>query len=117
MGLLRRFRIDPYLVLILLMVVLATLLPVRAAAADIFGWATKLAIAVLFFFHGAKLSRDAVIAGLGAAAVPDCPAPRIRLISVSAKKATLRAPARVKNTPSLVRNLAGSPSTCTRRTR
>ena len=28
------------------------------------GWATKLAIALLFFLHGAKLSREAVIAGI-----------------------------------------------------
>jgi sodium/bile acid cotransporter 7 len=64
LALLRRFRIDPYLVLILLMVALATLLPVRGASAVGFGWATKIAIAILFFFHGAKLSRDSVIAGL-----------------------------------------------------
>ena len=64
LALLRRFRVDPYLVLILGMVVLATLLPVRGAAADAFGLATRLAIALLFFFHGAKLSREAVLAGL-----------------------------------------------------
>ena len=65
LALLQRFRIDPYLVLILLMVVLATLLPVQGQAAVGFGWATKAAIALLFFFHGARLSRASVLAALG----------------------------------------------------
>ena len=64
LALLRRFRVDPYLLLILGMVALATLLPVRGGAATAFNLATKLAIALLFFFHGAKLSREAVLAGL-----------------------------------------------------
>ncbi len=64
LGFMRRYRIDPYLVLIVTMMGLATLLPVRGMAADAFDWATKIAIAVLFFFHGAKLSREAVIGGL-----------------------------------------------------
>jgi sodium/bile acid cotransporter 7 len=64
LALLRRLRIDPYLALILLMVGLATLLPVRGVAATGFGWATKIAIAVLFFFHGARLSRESVLAAL-----------------------------------------------------
>ena len=63
-ALLARYRIDPYLVLIMAMVGLATLLPVQGAAAAVFSVATKLAIALLFFFHGAKLSRQAVLAGL-----------------------------------------------------
>ncbi|MBQ1540441.1 MAG: bile acid:sodium symporter [Caulobacteraceae bacterium] len=46
------------------MVVLASLLPARGEAAVGLGWATKLAIALLFFLHGAKLSREAVIAGI-----------------------------------------------------
>ncbi|WP_163593607.1 bile acid:sodium symporter, partial [Klebsiella variicola] len=45
-------------------VVLASLLPARGEAAVGLGWATKLAIALLFFLHGAKLSREAVIAGI-----------------------------------------------------
>lgn len=45
------------------MVALASVWPVRGAAAADFGLATKLAIALLFFLHGARLSREAVIAG------------------------------------------------------
>jgi sodium/bile acid cotransporter 7 len=64
LALLRRFRIDPYLVLILAMVALASLLPVRGGAAQAFDWATKGAIALLFFLHGARLSRQSVLMGL-----------------------------------------------------
>jgi sodium/bile acid cotransporter 7 len=49
---------------ILGMVALATVLPVRGAAATDLSLITKLVIALLFFLHGAKLSRDAVIAGI-----------------------------------------------------
>jgi sodium/bile acid cotransporter 7 len=44
--------------------VLASVLPVRGEAATIVGWVVKIAIALLFFLHGAKLSREAVVAGL-----------------------------------------------------
>nr|WP_278253710.1 bile acid:sodium symporter family protein [Caulobacter sp. CCUG 60055] len=57
-------RPDPYILALLGMVVLASLLPARGEAAVGLGWATKLAIALLFFLHGAKLSREAVIAGI-----------------------------------------------------
>ncbi|WP_422182702.1 bile acid:sodium symporter family protein [Caulobacter sp.] len=46
------------------MVVLASILPVRGEAATIVGWVVKIAIALLFFLHGAKLSREAVVAGI-----------------------------------------------------
>lgn len=61
----RRLRIDPYIVAILAMVVVASLLPARGVAAVGFDWLTKVVIAILFFLHGARLSREAVIAGLG----------------------------------------------------
>ena len=57
-------RPDPYIVAILLMVVLASLLPVSGQGAVWFGWLTKAAIALLFFLHGARLPRESVIAGL-----------------------------------------------------
>ncbi len=41
----------------------ASLLPCEGTAAVIFGWITNLGIALLFFLHGAKLSRQAIIAG------------------------------------------------------
>jgi sodium/bile acid cotransporter 7 len=54
---------DAYILLILGMVVLASMLPAHGAAAPVFGLITKIAIGVVFFLHGAKLSREAVIAG------------------------------------------------------
>lgn len=59
-----RFRPDPYMTAIVGMVVLATVLPVRGAAAHAMGIVTTLAIALLFFLYGARLSREAVVAGL-----------------------------------------------------
>jgi sodium/bile acid cotransporter 7 len=59
-----RLKVDVYLLLILAMVVAASIVPARGAAAAGFGWATKLAIGLVFFLHGARLSREAVIGGL-----------------------------------------------------
>ncbi|WP_250508371.1 bile acid:sodium symporter, partial [Caballeronia sp. GAFFF3] len=44
-------------------VVVASFLPCRGAAAVVFNWVTNIAIGLLFFLHGAKLSREAIIAG------------------------------------------------------
>jgi sodium/bile acid cotransporter 7 len=63
-GLLSRLKVDKYLLLIIAMVVTASFLPARGEAAVGFGWATKIAIGLVFFLHGARLSRDAVIRGL-----------------------------------------------------
>jgi len=46
------------------MVAAASFLPVRGGTAEGFAILTRAAIAVLFFLHGAKLSRAAVVAGL-----------------------------------------------------
>jgi sodium/bile acid cotransporter 7 len=59
-----RLKPDGYLLLILLMVALATVFPARGAAAKGFGLATDVAIGTVFFLHGARLSREAVIGGL-----------------------------------------------------
>jgi sodium/bile acid cotransporter 7 len=59
-----RLRIDPYIAAIVGMVVLASILPARGEAAHVMGTITTLAIALLFFLYGARLSREAVIAGL-----------------------------------------------------
>ena len=48
----------------MLMVVLASLLPVSGQGAVWFSWLTKAAIALLFFLHGARLPREQVVAGL-----------------------------------------------------
>jgi sodium/bile acid cotransporter 7 len=55
---------DLYVVAILIMVALASVLPVRGVYAAEFGVVTKLVIALLFFLHGAKLSRASVVAGI-----------------------------------------------------
>jgi sodium/bile acid cotransporter 7 len=60
----RRLRIDPYIVAILSMVLLASLLPARGQVSVGFDWLTKVVIAVLFFLHGARLSRRAVVTGM-----------------------------------------------------
>ncbi len=63
-GLLARFKIDPYILALISTVAVASLIPARGEIATGFGWVTKVAIALLFFLHGAKLSREAVIAGI-----------------------------------------------------
>lgn len=63
-GLAARLKIDGYILAIVGMVVLASLLPARGEAAHVVGLATKVGIAMVFFLHGSKLSREAVIAGL-----------------------------------------------------
>ncbi|OLP59128.1 hypothetical protein BJF93_04220 [Xaviernesmea oryzae] len=60
----KRFLPDTFTLMLVATVILASLLPVSGAAAEYFGLATNLAIALLFFLHGARLSRDVVLAGL-----------------------------------------------------
>lgn len=55
---------DPLIVSLLITMGLATLAPASGQAAVVVDWLATLMIVVLFFFHGAKLSRQAVIAGL-----------------------------------------------------
>lgn len=61
--LLARLNIDPYLLLLVLTVALATVLPARGAFAGIAAGVADAGIALLFFLHGAKLSRQAVLDG------------------------------------------------------
>lgn len=62
--LLDKLKIEPYVIALFSMVVLASVLPVRGVAAEGLSIIVKLAIALLFFLHGAKLSREAVVAGV-----------------------------------------------------
>ncbi len=62
---LRRFLPDPFTQALLAVVLAASLLPAQGQVALAFDWITNLAIALLFFLHGAKLSRQAIIAGAG----------------------------------------------------
>ncbi len=57
------FRIDPLMLKLIITVLLATFLPARGPFVEIFQWLTTAAIALLFFMHGAKLSREKIIAG------------------------------------------------------
>lgn len=59
-----RISIDPFLIKLLLAVLAASLLPAHGIGANLFEWATSFAIALLFFLHGARLSREAIIAGI-----------------------------------------------------
>src|SRR5215208_5650661 len=61
--LLVQLRPDPFTIALALVVVLATALPVEGRGAEVFRIVTNIAIALLFFLHGARLSRDAVVAG------------------------------------------------------
>jgi solute carrier family 10 (sodium/bile acid cotransporter), member 7 len=55
---------DPFMLALLFTLVLATLLPASGAAAVAVNWLANITVVLLFFFHGAKLARSAVIAGL-----------------------------------------------------
>jgi sodium/bile acid cotransporter 7 len=59
-----RFLPDRFILALLATVALASFLPATGDAADVVGWASSIAIGLLFFLHGARLSREAVIGGL-----------------------------------------------------
>lgn len=61
---LKLLAIDRFTILLVLMVLLASIVPVSGSAAHYFGILTTVAIAILFFLHGAKLSREAVLEGM-----------------------------------------------------
>ena len=54
---------DRFTIALIITVIIASVLPCRGETAHVFGIVTNLAIALLFFLHGAKLSREAIIAG------------------------------------------------------
>ena len=60
-----KFPVDPFIVGLITAVTLASILPCRGQGAVVFGVMTNAAIALLFFLHGAKLSRQAIIDGIG----------------------------------------------------
>ncbi|MCB8879720.1 bile acid:sodium symporter [Acidisoma cellulosilytica] len=59
------FLPDAFTLSIVATVIFASFVPCYGEGARIFGWLTTLAIAVMFFMQGARLSREAVVAGLG----------------------------------------------------
>ncbi len=58
------FLPDDFTLMLVATVVLATLLPAQGSLAGFFDGFTAFAIGLLFFLHGAKLSRDAIRAGI-----------------------------------------------------
>ena len=61
---LKRLIPDPFLLYLVGTVLLATLLPARGGLAIMVGRLSTMTVVLLFFFHGAKLARDQVLAGL-----------------------------------------------------
>lgn len=59
--LLARLRIDPFIAALLTTIVIATALPARGSGAVAFGHLAVLAVALLFFLYGARLSPDAML--------------------------------------------------------
>ena len=56
---------DNFTLYLIATVTLASLLPAQGVFADALAIATKVAVSLLFFLHGAKLSREAILAGIG----------------------------------------------------
>jgi len=61
---LRRLIPDSFTLALLATVTLATLLPMRGAFALVLDDGTNVAIAALFFLHGARLPRESIVAGM-----------------------------------------------------
>ena len=64
MSWLKKLHIDPFLLALVCTVGTATVLPCTGTAEVFFDYLTDAAIALLFFMHGAKLSREAIIRGI-----------------------------------------------------
>jgi len=62
--LLRRLRLDPYILAIIGMVAVAAFLPARGMGKDLLDVAVHAAIAILFFIYGAKISPQAIWTGI-----------------------------------------------------
>lgn len=59
-----RFLPDRFTLFLVVTVIIASLVPAQGQGLIAFEWVTNLAIALLFFLHGARLSREAIIAGI-----------------------------------------------------
>jgi sodium/bile acid cotransporter 7 len=58
-----KFRIDLFTLLLLGAIILASVLPVTGSAGDLLATTGTLAVALLFFLHGAALSREQIVSG------------------------------------------------------
>lgn len=61
---LKRLLPDPFLLVLIATILLAIILPSRGGFATMVGWLSLVMIVLLFFFHGARLERTQVVAGL-----------------------------------------------------
>jgi len=59
-----RFIPDNFTLTLIAVVIAASVLPCSGSMAVAFNWITNIAIGLLFFMHGAKLSREAIVAGI-----------------------------------------------------
>ncbi|MBF4996868.1 bile acid:sodium symporter [Nocardia sp. BSTN01] len=64
MTLLAKLRIDGFLLGLFAAMAIGLILPARGGAADVLGWVTKVAIAVLFLLYGTRLEPREALAGL-----------------------------------------------------
>jgi len=61
---LKNFLPDPFMLALFAALALATLLPASGIAADVVDVLSTITVVLLFFFHGAKLARSAIVGGL-----------------------------------------------------
>ncbi|NMM28203.1 MAG: bile acid:sodium symporter [Glaciimonas sp.] len=59
-----RFLPDDFTLALIFVVIVASIFPCEGPVAVAFEWVTNFAIGLLFFLHGAKLPREAVVAGM-----------------------------------------------------
>ena len=64
MSRLVRLLPDRFTLYLICTVIIASIVPAHGQGVVVFGWITNVAVGLLFFLHGARLSREAIIAGL-----------------------------------------------------
>lgn len=64
MNILQRLKIDPFLLILICVVLTASVFPCKGETKTAFEYLTTFAIGLLFFMHGAKLSFQAIVIGI-----------------------------------------------------
>lgn len=64
MNIIKSLKIDPFLLILITVVIIATCFPCEGEIKTFFEYLTTFAIALLFFMHGAKLSLQAIMNGI-----------------------------------------------------
>ena len=62
---LSKLKIDPFLITMIFVILIASFFPCKGEVKIGFQYLTTAAIALLFFMHGAKLSRESIMTGIG----------------------------------------------------